>query len=350
MKNSLTGLICTCLLLGAGLAPARGQGKQPDPQSTVNSGPSADAAEAGDSQQTPAPPQQTPPQQSPPDAGDDSGQTQRAHIAEPPPPPPKVPDVRRPGEVGYFFDVETWFPKEQILFDRGRASTFTGASKLTMPGKPKYAENAEIGMAVGLHNTLRLVYTNVRAYGSLTTPTDTVAFSQTYTAGTLITSNYNMTHVRLSYEFLTWPYPVGSRKFRLKTLWQVQYTQVRTNFDSPLKYYDSSGNLILDSSGNVASLAAAGTRHIFSPMLGLGAYYYPSRHIRLEANASGFAWPHRYDVWAGDASLNLRLTGHLEIRLGGRAFGFKTSTKGDFYSRGHFASALVGLRWYTSSQ
>src|SRR5581483_1563118 len=200
--------------------------------------------------QQPAP-QQPAPQQTPAQAptvpGPDEQQTQKAHIAEPPPPPPKVPDIRRPGETGYWVDVEAWFPKEQPKFDRARLSTFTGLSKATLPGKPRYGENFEAGLAVGLHNTLRFTLTDVKGTGTFTTGNDLVAWDQVYTSGTLMTANYHMQHARLSYEFLTWPYPVGSRKFRLKTLWQVQYTKVASAFDSPLAYYDSSGNLKLDS-------------------------------------------------------------------------------------------------------
>src|SRR5262249_22498388 len=156
---------------------------------------------------------------------------------------------------------------------------------------------------------------------------------------------------KLSYEYLTWPYPVGSRKFRLKTLWQVQFTQVNSAFDAPKNYFDANGNPIIDpSTGNVINLSASRAKHIVSPMFGLGVYYYPSRHIRFEANASGFGVPHHYDVWDADASLNLRVVGHFEVRLGGRAFSFKTSPSSDYFVKGTFASAFLGVRWYSNSE
>jgi hypothetical protein len=219
-----------------------------------------------------------------------------------------------------------------------------------MQGVPKEAESVEIGAAVGLHNTLKLNYTTFRASGDFTTPVDVVAWAQTYTAGTYVSTNYQVQSVRLSYEYLTWPYPVGSRKIRLKTLWQVQFTQVASKFDSPLDYYDSNGNLILDSSGNPINLSAGRSKHIFSPMFGLGFSYYPSRHFRVEAEGSGFGLPHHYYVWNGEVSLNLRVTSHFEVRAGGKGFGFKTSTTSDYFLKGNFAAAFFGVRWYSNSE
>jgi hypothetical protein len=117
-----------------------------------------------------------------------------------------------------------------------------------------------------------------------------------------------------------------------------------------LDYYDSNGNLILDTNGNPVVLSASRWRHILSPMFGVAPSYYPSRHFRLEFNGSGFGWPHRYSIWDTDASLNVRVIPHFEIRLGARAFGFKTSTDAPYFLRGIFASAFLGVRWYSNSE
>ena len=261
-----------------------------------------------------------------------------------------MPDVRRPGESGFWIGIEGWIPKEQPIFNGGQQSIATTSTFFQYQGKPKFAESVEAGLAVGLHNTLKVIYTDFRASGDFTTPVALTAFTQAYIAGTYISTNYHVQNVKLSYEYLTWPFPVGSRKVRLKTLWQVQYTNVSTVFDSPLDYYDTNGNIILDSSGNPIDLSAAGTKHIISPMFGLGLSYYPSRHFRLEASGSGFGLPHHYYVWDSEVTMNYRVLGHFEIRAGGRGFGFKTSTGSDYYIRGNFTGAFVGLRWYSNSE
>ena len=87
----------------------------------------------------------------------DQPATPHSLIAQPPPPPPKVPDVRRPGETGFWVDVEGWFPKEQPYQNGGNQLGDIGNSSfLTLQGKPKFAEAISAGLAVGLHNQLKL--------------------------------------------------------------------------------------------------------------------------------------------------------------------------------------------------
>jgi hypothetical protein len=351
VKKSLSGLIGTYLLVCAWSLPGRAQEQKPDPQAEAQQ--PAQPAQ----QQTPPPPpaqQQTPPaapaqQQPPPEAG--MQPQQHGRVPEPPPPPPKVPDVRRPGESGFFAGVSAWLPTEQPIFNRGDASTFSGDSRVAMQGKPKYAENIEVGIAAGLHNSIRVSFNSMSAAGDITPPDALVLWNQPYTAGEYIATNYTFVNAKLSYEYLTWPYPVGSRKFRLKTLWQVQYTSISSSFDAPKNYYDTNGNLLIDpNSGNPISLVGAGTRYFISPTFGLGGHYYSSRHVRFEVNGSGFAVPHHWTIWDTDASVNFRFLGHIELRLGAKAFHFKTSPMAQFYMRGTMASAFVGVRWYSNSE
>jgi hypothetical protein len=328
--------------------PGRAQEQKPDPQADAQqqTPPPTPAQQPTPPAQPPAAPPQ---QQPPPEAG--TQPQQHGRIPEPPPPPPKVPDVRRPGESGFFVGVAAWMPTEQPIFNRGDASTFSGDSRVTMQGKPKYAENIEIGVAAGLHNSIRLSFNSMSASGDITPSDALTLWSQPYTAGEYLSTNYQFINAKLSYEYLTYPYPVGSKKFRLKTLWQVQYTSIASTFDAPKNYYDTNGNLLIDAStGNPINLVGSGTRAIISPTFGLGGHYYSSRHVRFEVNGSGFAVPHHWTIWDTDATVNFRFLGHLELRAGAKAFHFKTSPLAAFYLRGTMASAFVGLRWYSNSE
>ena len=260
---------------------------------------------------------------------------------------PKIPDVRQPGETGYWIGIYAWFPTQAPTINKGHGATFTDPSLTTMQGTPKFAEGAEIGLALGLHNALRLTYMDARASGNFTDTNTVQLFSQTYTSGTYITTDYQLQHAKLEFDYLTWPYPVESRRFRLKTIWAVQYTTFRAGFDAPyLPTTDSSGNPLLDTSGNPISFADTGTRWFISPMLGLGVSEFASRHFRLEANATGFAIPHHNNIWDADASANIRY-GHVELQIGAKALHFQTTTQSDFYMKGTMAAAFVGLRWYS---
>jgi hypothetical protein len=292
---------------------------------------------------TQAPPAQTQPAQALPDQP-----TSTAPIVVAPPELPKYPDVRLPGEYGFFIGIDGWDPTQQPIFNHGRNSGITNNSYVTLQGKAKTGKGAEFGIALGLHNALHFSYLETRAAGDFTTPVIlSVAGGQTYAAGTLVSTDHNIQDVKISFDYLTWPYPVESRKFRLKTLYQVQYVAAKAGFDAPLlPLVDANGNLILDSSGNPISYAASETKWFVLPTFGLSATQYITRYIRLEASADGFAIPHHSTLYEGETTLNVRVN-HFELRGGAKLFHFKTSTSQDFYLKGTMASVFFGIRWYS---
>ncbi len=265
-----------------------------------------------------------------------------------PPALPKIPDVRQPGETGYWVGAMGWFPAQAPVFDKGHSAAFTEASRARLLGKPKAAEGAEVGLALGLHNALRLTFFQSQASGNFNSANTLHVFDQTYAADTYVSTNYKLQNVKLSFDYLTWPYPVESRRFRLKTLWGLQYTSIRSTFDAPLlPLVDAAtGAPFVDASGNPISYIGTGTRWFASPILGIGLQQFVSRHFRVEANASGFTIPHHNSIWDADGSANIRY-GHFEVRIGGKAFHYKTSTQSEFYLKNTMGSGFVGLRWYS---
>jgi hypothetical protein len=165
-------------------------------------------------------------------------------------------------------------------------------------------------------------------------------FSQTYNAGDVVSTNSKLSNYKISYEYLTWPYPVEARHFRLKTLFQVQYTTMKTIFDAPVK------SSTPDSTGLLTDYSALGSKGFLTPAFGLGVHEYASRNLHFEANVSGFAWPHSFHLLDTDASIAYR-AGKIELRAGGKGFIFRTSPKKDYFYRGSMAGFFVGLRWYS---
>jgi hypothetical protein len=295
----------------------------------------------------PPPPPASPTQANPsPNTSDQPAST--APIVVAPPELPKYPDVRLPGEYGFWIGIDTWSPKEHPVFNAGRNSGNVYPSYVTMLGDPKYGKGAEFGIAVGLHNSLTFNYLETRSAGDFTTPVIIQEpAGQTYAAGTLVSTDHNITNFKLSFNYLTWPYPVESRKFRLKTLYQVQYVSARAGFDAPLlPLVDANGNIILDASGNPISYATSETKWFVLPTFGVSATEYITRNIRFEFSADGFGIPHHSLLYEGETTLNFRLS-HFELRGGGKFFHFKTSTDQDFYMKGSLASVFVGIRWYS---
>ena len=267
---------------------------------------------------------------------------------QPPPPLPKVPDVRQPGETGFSIGVMAWFPVQAPSIDKGHQADWTQPTNTKLAGKPKYSPEGDIGIALGLHNALRFSYFQDRASGNLTTgPNEIRIWDNLYPAGSYLATDYKMQSAKISFDYLTWPYPVESRKFRLKTLWQVQYVSIKTSFNAPLlPVTDSSGNPIVDASGNPVDYHAQGSKTVFLPTFGIGLTQYVNRHLRLEANGSGFGIPHHSTIWDADGSANFRY-GHWELRVGARAYHFKTSSQSDFLLKNTMASGFVGVRWYS---
>ena len=340
----------------AGLTLARAQ-QSSDPAAPPDQNPATQTPPAQNpTSQNPAqnptsqtPPPQTPPQQTPQTPlSPTPAQPQSGPIVTAVPELPKYPDVRLPGEYGWYLGVDGWLPQEMPTFDKGANSGIVNNSHITMQGKPKFAEGAEFGVALGLHNMLKLSFFETRAAGDFTAGADTTVFNgQTYTANTLVSTDYKVQNLKLSFDYLTWPYPIESRRFRLKTLWQVQYTSVKAGFDAPqLPLTDANGNPLIDASGNPISYASSSTKWFMTPTFGLSATEYLTRNIRFEASADGFAVPHHWTLYEGESTLNVRVS-HFEVRGGAKLFHYKTSTSQDFYLRGTLASVFFGIRWYS---
>ena len=174
----------------------------------------------------------------------------------------------------------------------------------------------------------------------MTAPTDLVVFGQTFSAGEPMTTNAKLSDVKISYEYLTWPYPVERHHFRLKTLWQMQYVTMRTFFDDPIK------SATPDVNGNITSIAVLGSKSFFTPAFGIGVHEYASRNLHFEADISGFAWPHRFQLVDSEATMGYRV-GKIDVRGGFKFFHFRTSPKQDYFYRGTLSGVFVGVRWHS---
>jgi hypothetical protein len=260
---------------------------------------------------------------------------------------PKVPDVRMPGETGIWIGFTGWFPESGVAMDKGHNSDYSYYSRVIMQGNPKISQGVDLGIALGLHNALKLSYFEARAAGDETPNIQTYLWGDLYPNGTLLSTSYRLQAMKMSFEYLSWPYPVESRRFRLKTLYQVQYIGIRTSFDNPtLPLFDSNGNPLLDSAGNPISYATEGSKWYLTPTLGIGTEYWKSKRLRFETNTTAFAIPHHSTTLDGDASVNWRF-GHWELKAGVKAFHFKTTPTADYFMRGTLYSGMVGIRWYS---
>jgi hypothetical protein len=303
---------------------------------------------AGVRAQDPPPAQQTPPQQ-PPQQAPAQQPTQTPPTPEQvttkpnlklPPPPPKVVDVRMPGEAGISIGLIGWRPFGDQFLDKGKASTFTASSLLKLANSQHGTYGVEVGVAAGLHNTIKASYFYSKTNGNVTPSVDTVIFGQVFSAGEHMTTNSKLSDVKLSYEYLTWPYPVERRHFRLKTLWQMQYITLRSIYDDPVR------SATPDVNGAITSVAVLGSKSFFSPAFGLGIHEYATRNFHFEADVSGFALPHRFQLLDIETTIGYRV-GHIDVRGGFKFLHFRTSPQQDYFYRGTLSGAFVGVRWHS---
>ena len=266
---------------------------------------------------------------------------QAAAQPRPAPPKPASSAIRTDSSDGQFSIALYYWPSVTHPQVRTGHSAVEGTnSDLDYAHKNQGTPGAVLSFPGGGQNTVRLSYFQFRGSGDTTAGNDLVIFGNIYDKGDLISTKYRIQNAKVSYDFLSWPFPAGDHKLRIKTLWEAQATWVRTNLNAPLKP-------TTDSDGNLIDNTAQGTNWFLAPSIGMGLEYIASKHFRFEIQGSGFEIPHRWYVWGADA-LGAYRAGKFEIFFGGKGFGFRTSPKRDQFVRAKMAGGFIGIRWYPS--
>jgi len=164
-------------------------------------------------------------------------------------------------------------------------------------------------------------------------------FNTTFNPGDYLATQYQIKAGKLYYDDLLWPYKFPVSKFRLKSLWEVQWISVSTTIDAPLV----SGTT--DSSGNVTFETATGSRQVILPTFGLAAEYQLTPHVLFRADVSGFGLPHRSNIWDADATLSYRHN-KWEIRGGFKALHFKTTPQNTEFITDTVSGGFVGVNYH----
>jgi len=262
----------------------------------------------------------------------------------PPPAAPAKPNVEPPkpsepqtGENALSLEIFYWLSRGHPDLRTGATNLGPNPSDLSFPAKTKGAPGAVLSVPAGRENSLRFSYFRASGASNATAPQDLTVFSTAYNKGDYVESNYVLNNIKISYDYLSFPFPVKGSKFRLRTLWEAQYTSIKSTFNAPLKpTSDSAGNLIVNDT--------SGAKSFIYPSFGLGVGYVPSRRLRVEAKASGFLFPHRPTIWDAQGTINYRFR-RVEVALGARAFHFRTSPKNEQYFLGTLFGPYLGLRF-----
>lgn len=207
---------------------------------------------------------------------------------------------------------------------------------LTNLGKPHRSPGVEASLPITRTGELHLEYFRIAGDGNQIAPAATDVFgSANYSKGDYLATQYKVQSAKLYLDDLLFPHKFPVAKFRVKSLWEVQWVSGKATTDAP--YLDAKG----------VSASASGSRQIIFPEFGLAAEYAIAPHILLRASGAGFGLYHKADLWDAEATIAFR-RGMWELRGGGKAFHFKTSPNNSDYLTATFTGAFVGLRWHWS--
>lgn len=279
-------------------------------------------------QGTPAAPQQTAPQVAPPPAPPltPPSTPEQQHPQLPPSGKnPKVPDYPDPRT----FTIGVWgwgtIPGKGPDIIGGKQAT--GYETLGELGPDHVTPGIDASIPVTRTAEIRFEGFISKGDASQYASTNTTIFGTSYNTGDYLNTQYQITSLKLTYDDLLYPFKFPVAKLRFKSLWEVQYLAANGTIDAPYKANAE------DSSGNLISNSAYGTRTIILPTFGLAAEYAIRPHILLRADASAFGLPHRAELWDAQAYIAYRRN-KLEFRGGFKILHFKSSPQIDEYMQG----------------
>lgn len=275
--------------------------------------------------------QQPPPQQPPTAPGTPATPKPKVTL---PPPQPGQPAKAPPAEHDTGGDYISlmpfyWYTTPQPHLRTSHDTTASQPGNIDFPGDKKYAYGGILTIPTGHENSLQFTYFRRLDQGNTVLGPDSSFFGNVFSAGDVLATHYTLQTLKLSWNYLTYPYPSAGAKFRLKTLWEIQYVTMHSVFDAP---------------ADQNAIATEGRKSIVLPTLGLGIEYHMSKRFFFEVKGSGFGIPHHQDIWDTEANAVFR-AGKIEIVAGGKAFHFKTSPHGDNYFFDTLYGPYGGVRY-----
>lgn len=280
--------------------------------------------------------QQAPPNTQSPPTTQTAQPAQPAPAAQSTPQAPKTPtqpDYPDPRslEIGVF----AWEPitsTQPSIYGGSTAATDLEYETLTDIGKPRLAPGADASLPITRTGSLHLEIFRMEGTGNQNAPRATTVFTTAISQGDYLATEYKMTTAKLYLDDLLFPHKFPVERFRLKSLWEVQYVSFGTNINAP--YVTTSIE------------TASGTKSVILPTFGLAAEYAITPHIVARVDASGFVIPHHSDLYDAHAQLSWRI-GSFEVVGGVKTLHAKTSPQSDEYISATVSGAFVGVRWFT---
>jgi hypothetical protein len=238
-------------------------------------------------------------------------------------------DERDAVSIGIF----GWVGPAKLKLRKGNESTSDRSGSLDFHDRKRKPFGGGVLTIPIKEHHLRFSYFQAQNSGNTTAGQDLNIFAGDYDRGTYLSTRYKVQNGKISFDYLSWPFPFEGRKFRIHTLWEVQYTNVKGSVDAPLKP-------VAEGQSN----ATESNKFLIWPSIGLGAEYRISKNFRFEASGSGFAIPKRPNLWDAHAGFVARI-GKVELSAGGKGFHFRMSRKPENFFNGTLLGGYVGVAW-----
>jgi len=307
-----------CSILVAQQAPAPPSAAQTPAPAPVAPPPAAPAKTPAPVAPPPAAPAKTPAPVVPPPAA--QARTP-APVVQPEPE-----NIERMFSIGLF----DWIPfGVNTGLHAGSQAVLPPPHELTLPGKPYRAYGLIVTIPMKGSSRLEFSYTTLNVNGDIIAPTDLGLFGGTISQGEPLSTTYSLRHLKLSYNFLTYPNPPQDAKLRVKTLWEFHYLKTQPTVTATVTAPDQ---------------PLSGSQNIYLPAVGLGMEYVPSKRFRMEVRGSGMLVPHHATLGDTEGSAVVRL-GSIEIFAGAKFLHFKTTPNSDTFIRGTIWGPDGGVRW-----
>ncbi len=214
----------------------------------------------------------------------------------------------------------------------------TGYETLNHFGKEHFAPGVYISVPITRTGEIKFEGFLPKGTGSQIGTTGTTVFSVGYNKGEYISTQYQIQAGKVYLDDLLYPYKFPVSKFRLKSLWEVQYIGVKGTVDGPLAP-------TTDTSGNAVTNSGTGSRNIIFPTFGIAAEYAIAPHVLLRAAGSGFGVPHRAEIYDAEGTVAYRRK-NIEFRAGYKLLHFKTSPQKDEYFTDTLSGGFVGVLYH----
>jgi hypothetical protein len=251
------------------------------------------------------------------------------------PSPPAAKSETPNPDNAWSIELLYWLPKANPQLRGGaQATVYETVGNI---GPSQSSPGVEGSFPLNKNDLLQLSYFQTMGRGASIPSQALSLYGTSFPLGDYLDNQYRVRSAKASFEDILYPYPNQAAKLRFRTLWEVQYLQVSTRTDAPL---DASA----DSTGYISYPTSTATHQVFLPTFGASMIYAPANRLSVELRASAFGIPHHADLVDSAGTVAYQI-GPVQILLGGKFLGFKTSPKSEEYVKSSMGGAMVGLRW-----